>query len=39
MMFRCTSKFDIEEDEAVHLKEFVSENEVEARKEAKEDPD
>jgi hypothetical protein len=39
MMFRCTSKFDLEEDEAVYLKEFVSENEVEARKEAKEDAD
>jgi hypothetical protein len=39
MMFRCSSKFDIEEDEAVYLKEFASENELEARKEARADPD
>lgn len=39
MMFRCTSKFDIEEHEAMYLKEFISKNEVEAKKEAKEDPD
>lgn len=39
MVFRCTSKFDIEEDEAMYLKEFLSENDVEARTEAKEDPD
>jgi hypothetical protein len=31
--------FDIEEDEAIYLKEFISEDEVEARKEAKEDFD
>ncbi|RJE19081.1 hypothetical protein PHISCL_08589 [Aspergillus sclerotialis] len=39
IMFRCTSKFDAKEDEAIYLKEFLSENEIEARIEAKEDPD
>ena len=38
-MFRCTSKLDIEKDEAVYLEEFASENELEARKEARADPD
>lgn len=37
MMFHCTSKFDIEEDEAVYVKEFLSHNEIEVEKEAKED--
>jgi hypothetical protein len=37
MMLRCTSKFDTEEDETVYIKEFLSHNEIEVEKEAKED--
>lgn len=36
-MSHCTSKFDTEEDETVYIKEFLSHNEIEVEKEAKED--
>lgn len=37
MIFHCTSKFDTEENETVYVKEFLSHNDIEVEKEAKED--
>jgi hypothetical protein len=38
MMFLCTSKFDIEEEQASLLREYFSRDGIEAEKEEKEDP-
>jgi hAT family C-terminal dimerisation region len=37
MMYLCTSKFDIEDEEATRLAEFFSRDEIEAAKEEKDD--